>query len=232
MCGRRGHRALIIRSIRASDTLRLVTVQERPQRALAARDRVVFLGDSLTYDGWTKKDGWVRQVVARLAARGVKIRPVCAGVPGDRSIEMLRRFDRDVASRRPDWVVLNCGVNDVWHGAQGCTLDEFRDAVNAMLDRARDSGIAVLCSTASVIGEDVSSAANQTLASYNDAVRTLARERRLRLADCSRSFHDALRARGAIAGSWLTEDGVHLNALGAATMARAMLAGWGVGEEY
>lgn len=100
-----------------------------------------------------------------------------------------------------------------------------------MLDRARDSGIATLCSTATVIGEDVSSAANHTLASYNDAVRTLARERRLRLADCSRSFHDALRAKCTVAGGWLTEDGVPLNALGEATMARAMLAGWEVGEE-
>ena len=168
----------------------------------------------------------MRQVVARLAAQGVKLRPVCAGVPGNRSIDLLARFEQDVVRRRPDWIVINCGVNDVWHGAQGCTLDQFRDSLTAMLDRAHDSGISVLCSTATVIGEDVANAANQTLSAYNDAVRALARARRLRLADCNRAFAAALRAPGAVAGTWLTEDGVHFNARGESTMARAMLDGW------
>lgn len=204
-----------------------MTADDDLPRTIETRERVVFLGDSLTAYGWTKKDGWVRQVVARLSARGIKIKPVSAGVPGNRSVDMLARFDRDVVARRPDWVVLNCGVNDVWHGPQGCTLEQFRAAVGAMLDRARESSIAVLCSTATIVGEDVWSAANHTLAQYNDAMRELARARRLRLADCSRAFHDALRGDGD--GGRLTEDGVHLNARGETTMARAILGGWGMG---
>lgn len=205
----------------------VVTHGDAGERTIATRDRVVFLGDSLTLYGWTKRDGWMRQVVARLSAQGVKIRPRCAGVPGDRSIDMLARFDRDVVARRPHWVVLNCGVNDVWHGAQGCTLDQFRDSLSAMLDRAHVSGIAVLCSTATVVGEDLTSAANQALAAYNDAARDLARARRLRLADCNLAFAEALRAPGAVPGTWLTEDGVHFNPRGETTMAQAILEGWG-----
>lgn len=203
----------------------MVTTSVVP-RTVATRDRVVFLGDSLTAYGWTKKNGWVRQVVAQLAAEGVKLRPVSAGVPGNRSIDLLARFQRDVVARKPDWVVVNCGVNDVWHGSEGCTLDQFRDSVSAMLDRAHDSGIAVLCTTATVVGEDLASAANQTLAAYNDAVRAMAVARRLRLADCNRAFAQALRAAGAIPGAWLTEDGVHFNARGETTMARSILAAW------
>lgn len=196
---------------------------------VTTRDRVVFLGDSLTAYGWAKKNGWVRQVVAQLAARGVKLRPVCAGVPGNRSIDLLARFQHDVIARRPDWVVINCGVNDVWHGAEGCTLDQFRDSVSTMLDRAHDSGIAVLCTTATVLGEDLANAPNQTLAAYNDAVRSLARARRLHLADCNQAFAEALCAPGASPGAWLTEDGVHFNARGETTMARSVLAGWQIG---
>lgn len=189
-------------------------------------EAVVFLGDSLTDDGCRKQDGWVRQVVAMLAARNVRIRPRCAGVSGNRSIDMLQRFEVDVVARRPDWLVLNCGVNDVWHGAQGCSLEQFRENVGAMLDRARLAGISVLSSTATIIGEDVASPANRMLARYNDALRELAAIRQLRLADCSLAFHRALEAPGARPGAWLTEDGVHLNARGETTMARAILAGW------
>ena len=205
-----------------------MTADGEVARTIATRDRVVFLGDSLTAFGWTKKGGWVRQVVARLAAQGVKVRPVCAGVPGNRSVDLLARFERDVVARRPDWVVVNCGVNDVWHGAQGCTLDQFRDSLTAMLDRAHEAGIAVLCSTATVVGEDLAGAANHKLAAYNDAVRALARARRLRLADCNGAFAEELRAPGAVPGAWLTEDGVHFNARGERAMARAVLAAWNV----
>ena len=197
-------------------------------RSITTRDRVVFLGDSLTAYGCSKKDGWVRQVVARLAAQGVQLRPVCAGVSGNRSIDLLARFERDVVACRPDWVVVNCGVNDVWHGAQGCTLDQFQDSLTAMLDRAHAAGITVLCSTATVIGEDLASGANRTLAAYNDAVRALARARRLRLADCNCAFAEALGAPGAVPGTWLTDDGVHFNARGETTMASAVLAAWNV----
>ena len=195
-------------------------------RTIATHDRVVFLGDSLTEYGCSKRDGWVRQVVARLAAHGVKVRPVCAGVSGNRSIDLLARFQPDVVARRPDWVVVNCGVNDVWHGAQGCTLEQFRDSLAAMLDRARNAGITALCSTATLIGEDLSSAANHTLGEYNDAVRALARSRRLRLAECNGAFVEALRVPGAVPGGWLTEDGVHFNARGESAMAGAVLAAW------
>lgn len=196
---------------------------------VANGDAVVFLGDSLTYDGWAKKDGWVRQLVALLAARTVRIRPDCAGVSGDRSVDMRARFGTDVIARRPDWLVLNCGVNDVWHGPRGCTLSEFRDNVAAMLDGAIAAGIAVVCGTATIIGEDLTSPANRAIDAYNDELRILARERGVRLADCSRAFREALTALGARPGAWLTEDGVHLNTRGEATMARAILDGWGVG---
>ena len=199
---------------------------EPARQGLASGDRVVFLGDSLTYDGWKKKEGWVRQVVKDLAGRRIRVRAIGAGVPGDRSADMRRRFEPDVIARRPDWLVLNCGVNDVWHGEAGCTLEQFRDNVAAMLDRALAAGISVRCSTATLIGEDPTSPANRSLGHYNDELRLLADARDLGVAECSRAFHAALQARDATAGMWLTEDGVHFNARGEATMARAMLDGW------
>ena len=196
------------------------------RHAPASGDRCVFLGDSLTYDGCKKKDGWVRQVVADFAGRRLRIRAICAGVPGDRSADMRGRFEADVVARHPDWLVLNCGVNDVWHGDAGCTLEQFRDNVAAMLDRALASGVSVRCSTATLIGEDLTSPSNRMLGHYNDELRILAGARGVGLAECSRAFHEALQTGGARAGTWLTEDGVHLNARGEATMARAMLDGW------
>ena len=167
-------------------------------------------------------------MVAGLAARGVRIRRVCAGVPGDRSIDMLARFQADVLAVRPEWLVLSCGVNDVWHGERGCTVEQLRGSVAAMLEGARAAGVSVLLTTATVVGEDLDALLNRGLEPYNEALRDLAAAHGLPLADCSAAFHDALRAPGAVAGTWLTVDGVHFNARGETTMARAVLRAWPV----
>ena len=47
-----------------------------------------------------------------------------AGISGHKSDQMLARLDKDVLSKKPQWMTLSCGVNDVWHGPRGVPLDE------------------------------------------------------------------------------------------------------------
>src|SRR5208283_3105429 len=79
-------------------------------------EKVAFLGDSITAQGWGDPAGYIRLVVAGLAANGVEVVPVPAGVGGHKSNDMLARLDNDVLSKKPQWMTLSCGVNDVWHG--------------------------------------------------------------------------------------------------------------------
>jgi lysophospholipase L1-like esterase len=51
--------------------------------------------------------------------RGVDAEAVPAGISGHKSDQMLARLEKDVLSKKPRWMTLNCGVNHVWHGAEG-----------------------------------------------------------------------------------------------------------------
>ena len=63
------------------------------------------------------------------------------GVNGERSDQILARFDRDVLHLQPHAVVIIAGVNDVY---QGRTADQVVDQLRAMYDGAKGDGIPVV----------------------------------------------------------------------------------------
>lgn len=80
---------------------------------------IAFLGDSITESGWINPTGYVNLAVAGLKATGIRVTVIPAGISGEKSDQMLKRLRRDVLDRKPDWMLLSCGVNDVWQGAKG-----------------------------------------------------------------------------------------------------------------
>ena len=58
-----------------------------------------------------------------------------AGFPGDTTLELLKRFNRDVVSREPDLVVLLVGSNDMLYPGHMLEIGEYRKNLNALLDR-------------------------------------------------------------------------------------------------
>lgn len=66
------------------------------------------------------------------------------GVNGQRSDQVLARFDRDVLEQRPDVVVIIAGVNDVYQGLPAAHVIE---QLAAMYARARNAGILVVAGT-------------------------------------------------------------------------------------
>jgi lysophospholipase L1-like esterase len=192
--------------------------------------KVAFMGDSITDQGWNVPGGYVKLVVAGLATLGVHITPIPAGVSGNTSQDMLGRLDNDVISKKPDWMTLSCGVNDVWHGVNGVALDPYKANITQIVDKCTAAGIKVLILTATVIGEDLPNDNNQKLAAYNDWLRQFARERNLPLAEENGAFQAAIKA--APPEPWqgyrvLTNDGVHPNPDGHQLMARTILQGFG-----
>ena len=191
--------------------------------------KVAFMGDSITAQGWEVQGGYVQLVAAGLKTLGVNIVPIPAGVGGNTSKNMLSRLDHDVLSQKPDWLTLSCGVNDVWHGADGVALDPFEKNITSIVDQAQAAGIKVVILTATVIGEDLSNEANKKLIPYNDFLRKLARERNLPIADENQAFQDAIKATPQAPGTQLLthDDGVHPDSNGHVVMARTLLAAFG-----
>jgi lysophospholipase L1-like esterase len=172
-------------------------------------EKIGFLGDSITQAGWGNPKGYVHLVVDGLAANDVKVEAVPAGISGHKSNDMLARLDRDVLSKKPQWMTLSCGVNDVWHGAKGVGIEDYKKNITAILDKAAAAGVKVVVATATVIHEKPDSAENVKLAPYNEFLRTLAAERKAPLADLNAMFQERIKAENKPGKNTVTSDGVH-----------------------
>lgn len=190
---------------------------------------VAFLGDSITQGGAATSGGYVRLVASGLAPNGVDIQVVPAGISGHKSNQMLARLEKDVLSKKPDWMTLSCGVNDVWHGERGVSLEDYKTNITAIVDKCRAAGVKVMILTATQIKLPLENAENTKLAAYNAFLRDLAKERGLPLADLSADMaaeQAALKAAGVKRA--LTTDGVHMNIYGNLMMARGVLKTFGL----
>lgn len=102
---------------------------------------VVFFGDSLTAGyGLAEEEAFPALVAARLAAGGIRVRLVNAGVSGDTSAGGLRRIDW-VLRQSPDVVVIGLGANDALRGQP---LAEIETNLTGIVTRARNAGADVL----------------------------------------------------------------------------------------
>ena len=204
-----------------------VTPSLRPDLLVKDGEKVAFLGDSITQNGWTQPGGYVRLVAAGLNTLGIKIVPIPAGVGGNTSQEMLARLDRDVLSRKPDWLTLSCGVNDVGHSDKGVDLEHYQQNVTSIVDQARAKGIRVMILTATPIQENLKNVQNQRLASHNDFLRQFAKERNLPLAELNLAFQATMKVETG-PSRHPTVDGVHMNPYGNRLMATGILRAFGV----
>lgn len=210
-------------------------------------EKIAFLGDSITAGGWGNPAGYVKLVIAGLEANGVKAEPVPAGISGHKSDQMLARLDKDVLSKKPQWMTLSCGVNDVWHGPRGVPLDDamaksgtyddkvasrgtYQKNITAIIDQAQAAGVKPVMLTATVIHENLDSKENGLLAPYNDFLRKLAKEKKVPMADLFAMFEERIKAENKPNVKVLTSDGVHMNGEGNKLMAIGVLKAFGLNE--
>ncbi len=217
--------------------------------AVKSGEKIAFLGDSITAGGWGNPAGYVNLVIAGLAANGVTATPIPAGISGHKSNQMLERLDRDVLSKKPNWMTLSCGVNDVWHGLKGVPLDDaqaasqayekrgtepdkgtYKKNITQIVEKAQAAGVQPVILTATVIKEDLGNAENKALAPYNDFLRQLAKEKKLRIADLNTSFQEKIKAANTPGKNAFTGDGVHMNGAGNKLMALGVLQAFGLNE--
>ncbi|MDR0902989.1 MAG: GDSL-type esterase/lipase family protein [Opitutaceae bacterium] len=215
--------ALAVLALNSGPLLRAGEILVKPGETVA------FLGDSITQQG-ALSGGYVRLVADGLGVNGVPVEVVPAGVGGNKSNQMLERLEKSVLDKKPDWMTLSCGVNDVMQGTRGgVPLDEFKKNITAIVDRCQQAGVKVIMLTATQIRLPVTNSDNIKLAAYNDFLRDLAKERNLPLADVSA---DMAAEQGALAAARirrsLTTDGVHMSIYGNIMMAKSVLATLGL----
>lgn len=216
-------------------------------------DSIAFMGDSITAAG-NKPGGYVTLVVEALKKQGLEVGHIPAGKSGHRSNDMLARLDADVIGKKPHWMILSCGVNDVWHFKlvlgnrtfQGVPIEDYKKNITAIIDKAQASGIKVMVLTSTMIGEDVSKELNQMMIPYNEFLREIAKEKKCLIADLNADMQAQIKTipdepgkpktfgnyfYGGDIQNKLTSDGCHMNPLGNKMMAKGILRAFGLTDE-
>ena len=231
-----------------------VSLAEAPKLVLQKGDKIAFLGDSITQAGGRQKHGYVNLVMSALKSEGLDLSHVPAGISGHKSNNMLARLDKDVISKKPQWMTLSCGVNDVWHFKlqlgkrkfKGVSLEEYKKNITKIINKAQAANIKVMILTSTMIGEDQTRELNQNLIPYNDFLREIAKEKNCLIADLNKDMQAALKTIPDVKGNArmfgepnykseiknkLTTDGCHMNKLGNIMMAKGVLRTFGLSEE-
>ncbi len=192
-------------------------------------DTIVFLGDSITQAG-TSTEGYITLFKLACDVTGHPVKVINAGISGHKSNDMLARLQRDVIDRHPSWVSISCGVNDVWHGKRGVSLPDYKENMTKIIDRCKAAEINILLLTATPIYENPKSPENQKLATYNDFLRRLAKEKKLLLCDLNKAFMSLYVEKRTEKNLW-TIDGVHMKPRGNRLMSREIFRALGASRQ-
>lgn len=113
--------------------------------------KIVFFGDSITADNRDVLvpddlgNGYVKIAAGklRLFYPDKPLEFVNRGVVGNRTADISERLDRDVLQEKPDFVVLQVGINDVWdrftHGVE-VSPEQFRESYEKVAAAIKETG--------------------------------------------------------------------------------------------
>jgi len=217
-----------------------------PVAPFAKGEQVVFLGDSITRQGWY--EGYVQQFLdVHHSGLGVKV--VNAGISGDTSAGALERFDWDLKPMKPDHVFVMFGMNDVdvklYTGqpdddapkdARAAKIAAFERNMRTLADRIIAEGWKLVLMTPTPYDEysktnkgQIWKGANEKgLAACAEVVRRIAAEKGVPLVELYRPLTKAWKA--ASDGDGYTVDRVHPSEAGYRLVAAEILKAAGIAE--
>ncbi len=136
------------------------------------------------------------------------------GVGGERTDEILARFDRDVLASKPNAVIVLAGINDLY---QGNSAQSAIDNLSRIYARAEESGIRIIaCTVMPYAG--MGPRMRERLQQVNDWIRETSKAKHYGFCDLHAVMQDADQP-GELAH---TEDGVHPDVAGYREMAAAL----------
>lgn len=199
-------------------------------------DTIVFAGDSVTDAGRLRPvgeglwdgvgSGYVRLIDSYLAVEfpELTLRCINMGVSGDTSADLLERWNNDVTSLNPDWVVLCIGFNDVWRqfdspaqADQAVLPEQFRANLNAMANKTKSRMIWL---TPYFIESNKTDAMRRRMDEYGAIMKEEAAKRNILCIDLQQAFDKFLVHRHSSYISW---DRVHPGWIGNMLIAREFI---------
>ncbi len=205
------------------------------EETMEIRDRsvIVFAGDSttdagkcLTQDGLG--DGYVKLVHDALIAFRPEnsYRIVNAGVSGNRSCDLLARWDADVSACKPDLVFCMIGINDVWRHFDSLEYpdhlvseEEYRENLKEICEKSKEIKQLIFM-TPFFMERNKSDEMRAMTDAYRKAMQEVAAAYGRPFIDTQEEFDVFMKARAGQSISW---DRVHPNRIGSMLLARLIL---------
>ena len=203
------------------------------QIEIARGARILFQGDSITDSGRNRADtgslgsGYAMMAAAQFLLQHPRsdVEFLNRGISGDRTADLLARWEHDCTTLRPNVVSLLIGINNVWrrYDRQDPTpLEQFAQELDQLLLTTRtqtNAQILLLEPFLLPINDDVQRM-REDLDPKIQAVRYMARKYDAALVALDGLFAEASAARQA---DYWARDGVHPTLAGHALIARAWL---------
>jgi acyl-CoA thioesterase-1 len=179
---------------------------------------IVALGDSLT-SGWMVALGSMEFLREMLMSRYPQagIRLINSGIPGDTAPGGLFRLQQDVFSYAPDLVLVEFALNDAFCG---CSLGDYRRAIEAIIERVRQESSAEVMLLTSTLPADMEEL--DTVDSFYAELKQIAREKACAVAAVDEHWRDAIEG-GMPHHELVLHDRVHPSETGYRLMAEAIM---------
>ena len=208
--------------------LEQLTAAETP---LVEGEKIAFFGDSITMQG-----GHIEAIRKALQTsehtKDLGITLIKHGLNGGRVPTVLEgkspwgdlggTMEALLEKEKPTIVVIQLGVNDVWHGEKGTSKADYEAGLKQMVAMSKQAGATVILCTPSVIGEETKdNKLTEQLGEYAEIVRKLAADQKVALCDVHTAFVAELKRLNQANkhSGHLTYDGVHMNKAGNAVLA-------------
>ncbi|MBM3760000.1 MAG: capsular biosynthesis protein [Acidobacteria bacterium] len=190
-----------------ADWANLARYAEDNAKLAPAKDRVVFMGDSIT-------DAWGR--------RGGKFWPdlpyVNRGISGQTTPQMLVRFRPDVLALKPKVVVILAGTNDIAGNTGPMTLEQIEGNLESMAELAKANGIRVVMSSVMPVCDyhrpQTERRPPAKIIALNEWIQAYCKKNKLEYLD----YYSAMLDEAKMLKKEITNDGLHPNDAGYAVM--------------
>jgi lysophospholipase L1-like esterase len=209
---------------------------------IAPKSTLVMVGDSITEAGrdpsgnptpWSPNlglgQGYVTLVDAYLGALHPesKIRVINAGGDGNTVLDVAARWKRDVLQRKPDWVSLMIGINDVWRQFDQPRVVEshvppgvFERTLDRLVGQTRGRVRGIVLMTPFIVEANRFDAMRRRMDEYGGIVKRVSRKHRTLCVDTQSLMDGLTKHTHPMSLAW---DRIHVNYVGHLLLARAFL---------
>lgn len=196
------------------------------------KQRIVFIGDSITWWGISEGDdigtGYVRLLhdYLKVTYPERELEIINKGISGHRVIDLAERWDRDVICLQPDIVSISIGINDVARQFDSPDIEQmyperFEEVYDSLLKAVKENtGARIVLMEPTIIKEDIQSEGNNILKSYVTITHKLAEKYNATVVPTHKAFIGVLESGRGLS---LTNDGVHMTTMGNMLMAKTWI---------